>query len=138
MPEPATLKRRFLGLCATSLTALCLPVLDFQLNQSRTMHARDNYVLYLAFLAVFSILWPLSTARSLARLSLQTAWILAVVLPYSLASLAVAALILAGLWSTASSLTTIASLAIQIVLIPLYLIPRKPSASGSTPGGLPA
>ena|SRR5579863_822154 len=140
MPEPATLKRRFLGLCATSLTALCLPVLDFQLNQSRTIHAHDDTVIYLVCAVLFAILWPLSTARSLARLSLNRSWILAIVLPYGLASLAVAALIFFGRWSAAFDLTSFASLAMQAVLIPVYLLPRKQSSTTRTksPGGLPA
>src|ERR1700722_3791688 len=134
MPEPPTLKRRFLGLCATSLTALCLPVLDFQLSQSRTMHAHDNYVIYLICTVLFAILWPLSTARSLSRLPLNRLWILAIILPYGLASIAVAALILFGQWSIAFDITSIASLAMQVVLIPVYLLPHKQASSTETSG----
>jgi hypothetical protein len=137
MPEPPTLKRRFLGLCATSLTALCLPILDYQLNQSRTIHAHGDYVIYLICTVLFAILWPLSTTRSLARLHLNRSWILVVVLPYGLASIAVATLILFGLWSIAYTLTNIASLAMQVILIPVYLLPHGHSISTNT-GSSPA
>ena len=133
MPAPPTLARRFLGLCATSLTALCLPVLDYQLHQSRTIRAHGDYIIYLTCMAIFAILWPLSTARSLSRIQLKRSWILATVVPYGIASLAVAALVLAGRWSAADSLSFAASLAIQAALIPIYLWPRKPSpAVGSS------
>jgi hypothetical protein len=92
------------------------------------MHAHDNYVIYLVCTVLFAILWPLSTARSLSRINLRTFWILAVVLPYGVASVAVAALIFFGLWSAAFDLTSIASLAIQVVLIPVYLMPHRQSS----------
>lgn len=140
MAGPLTLASRFLGLCATSFTALCLPVLDFQLNQSRTIHARGDFVIYLVCMAIFAILWPLSAERSLSKLNLKRSLILAAVVPYGFASMVVAVLILAGRWFLADKLTLIASIAVQAALIPIYLLPRRQSSATerANRGSLPA
>ena len=130
-PDP-TRGQRLTSLFANSLTALCLPLLVYELDRSRIPTPGARYAALLALTVIFAVAWPVAVARSRMLHGFSRPLNLSVAIPCGVSTLAAAVLVFLQLWPLAYDVSGIVSLAVQLALLVLFFLPRKAESSATS------